>query len=315
MKKESQNKKETLNNKDLVCSENNQLISILESVLFATDKPLTVSHLKAFLEEACEKYELQRELTTQAIKKALQSLKEDYQSTRRGVVLEELGGGFQIRTKAQNKIFLQKTVKLRPFRLSGPALEVLAFVAYNQPCTKAKVDDIRGVECGHLLRALMERGLVCFGGKSELPGKPMLYKTTPKFLEIFSLKSLKDLPSVSEIEELLPEDVGSDEEEVTLADVNESQTEEFLKTYSAEEKELEEVTEAIRSIHTTTEFFEEEKREKKANRLLKNLEKGESLSLRDLKWLEDYQKELIGGFEDQSQETSTKEDIKQESQK
>ena len=291
-----------------------KLVSILESLLFSTDRPLSVSQLKTFLQEASEKNELQFNFSTSHIKKALKTLKQDYESTTRGVVLEELGGGFQIRTKASNKVFLQKTMKARPFRLSGPALEVLALIAYRQPCIKAKIDEIRGIDCGHLIRALMERGLVAFDGKSELPGKPMLYKTTFQFLEIFNLKSLNDLPSLSEIEELLPEDVAG-KEELSLEDVADSQTEEFLETYSAEERELEDVTETIRSIKTTTDFFETEKQEKKAQSLLKALEEGKSLSIRDLNWLENYQKKLIGETEtdleekkkDSSQTESTQE--------
>lgn len=116
-------------------------------------------------------------------------------------VLEEVAGGFQIRTKPDNQKYLQRTVKGRPFRLSGPALEVLAIVAYKQPCTKAMVDEIRGVESGHLMRGLLDRGLMHFAGKSELPGRPMFYETTRKFLEIFSLRNINELPSLNEIDQ------------------------------------------------------------------------------------------------------------------
>ncbi len=294
--------------------EKSQLISILESLLFSTDKPMTAKGLKNFLEEACEKNDLNLSFTINEIKKALQSLKEDYQSTRRGVVLEELGGGFQIRTKAENKVFLQKTIKARPFRLSEPALEVLSLIAYNQPCIKAKVDEIRGIDCSHLIRTLMEKNLLCFDGKSDLPGKPMLYKTTSKFLEVFGLKSLRDLPSLSEIEELFPEDVENETKQTTLSDVSEAKREEFLKTYSSQEKDLEDMTETLKEIKTTTEFFEKEKKEKKASHLLSALEEGQKLAVRDLKWLDSYQKQLasettIESCEDRSKENVKKEDV------
>jgi len=103
---------------------------------------------------------------------------------RRGVTLEEVGTGFQLRTKVDHLQFIRQSVKARPFKLSGPALEVLSIVAYKQPVTKAQIDEIRGVESGHLLRALMEKNLVLFGEKSELPGKPMFYETSRKFLEV-----------------------------------------------------------------------------------------------------------------------------------
>ncbi len=188
---------------------------------------------------------------------------------------------------------MQKTIKTRPFRLSGPALEVLSLIAYYQPCIKAKVDEMRGIDCSHLIRTLMEKNLLCFDGKSDLPGKPMLYKTTSKFLEVFGLKSLKDLPSLSEIEELFPEDVADETKQTTLSDVSEAQREGFLKTYSAQEKDLEDMTETLKEIKTTTEFFEKEKKEKKASRLLSALEEGQKLTLKDLQWLESYQKRLV----------------------
>ena len=136
--------KKTRESSQEAVSDNTRLISALESILFSTAQPMTVKAFQNFFSEASREGEENFEFSASDIKKALKALKEDYESTRRGVVLEEVSHGFQIRTKLENKVFLQKSIKGRPFRLSGPALEALALVAYHQPCVKAKVDEVRG---------------------------------------------------------------------------------------------------------------------------------------------------------------------------
>ncbi|HEX4923178.1 MAG TPA: SMC-Scp complex subunit ScpB, partial [Bdellovibrionales bacterium] len=180
-----------------------QVRSIIESVLLASDKPLGTAFLKEIFKGT--------NIKTPQIREALEQLAIDYTGAERGLSLVEVGGGYQLRTKPENSVFLRRMMKGRPFKLSGPALEVLAIIAYKQPIVKAEVDEIRGVESGHLMRALMDRGLIRFDGKSELPGKPMLYATTRKFLEIFGLKDLRELPTLSEIDQLIPEGIGDEE--------------------------------------------------------------------------------------------------------
>ncbi|MES2855138.1 MAG: SMC-Scp complex subunit ScpB, partial [Bdellovibrionota bacterium] len=167
--------------------EHDQLISIIESLLFSTDKPVSTASIKMIFKGT--------NVRTKDISRALDILASEYAHASRGVSLEEINGGYQLRTKADNSDFLRRLAKVRPFRLSGPALEVMAIVAYKQPVTKHEVDEIRGVESGHLMRALMERGMVCFQGKSELPGRPMAYGTTRKFLETFGLRNIRELPT------------------------------------------------------------------------------------------------------------------------
>ena len=145
--------------------EEDRIVAIVESLLFATDRPQSVASLKQGFKGT--------NVRSHHIRRALELLQVEYAGGRRGVVLEEVAGGY-LRTKPENMDFLRRTVKARPFRLSGPALEVLSIVAYKQPLIKSQIDEIRGVESGHLLRALMEKNLVHFEGKSELPGKPML---------------------------------------------------------------------------------------------------------------------------------------------
>src|SRR5690606_26772887 len=182
------------------------------------------------------------------IKRTVEQLMIEYAGGRRGVTLEEVPGGWQLRTKIDNLEFLRRTLKARSFKLSGPALEVLSIVAYKQPVIKSEIDEIRGVESGHLLRALMEKGLANFEGKSELPGRPMQYGTTRKFLEIFGLRNLRELPTLSQNDEILPE--GIDEEEgQKLADVTAAMSEQISESsYSQGGEELNKITEQLEEI-------------------------------------------------------------------
>ena len=265
-----------------------QVFSIIESLLFSTDRPVSLAAIKQVFQGT--------NVTTQQVKRVLEQLMVEYASGRRGITIEEINGGFQLRTKVDNLQFLRRLVKSKPFRLSGPALEVLAIVAYKQPIIKASVDEIRGVESGHLLRALMERGLVNFAGKSELPGKPMYYQTTRRFLEIFSLRNIRELPSLSEIDELIPEGIGDEAEKEHLSDLTDRLSEEVGTSYSQGEEELEKITEALQEIQTSSEFFEQEKqraREQKdaerAQSIREALVLEEDVPEKDKRWLERYE--------------------------
>lgn len=273
--------------------EEERLDSIIESVLFASDRPVSMNQLKMVFKGT--------NIKGDKIKRALDRFAVELAGARRGVSLEEVPGGYQLRTKIDNIEFLSKTLKQRSFRLSGPALEVLAIVAYKQPIIKSEIDEIRGVESGHLLRALMERGLVNFEGKSDLPGKPMLYGTTKKFLEIFGLRNLKELPTLSQIDELLPEGIGEEEEKQSLSTVTDSMSQTVGTSYSDGEEELIKIEGALQEITTSTEFFEQEKQRMKAKRdaeraqsIQEAVDLGEEISNRDKNWLEKY---LAGNLE------------------
>lgn len=268
----------------------NEIQSVVESLLFATDKPQTVAALKSAFQGT--------KVRTADIRAALENLQMEYANPIRGVTLEEVAGGYQLRTKADNYKYLQRTVKARPFRLSGPALEVLSIVAYKQPCTKAMVDEIRGVESGHLMRGLLDRGLLHFAGRSELPGRPMYYETTRKFLEIFGLRNINELPTLNEIDQLIPEGIGEPEEEKqTLSDLTgELSTEVVAKSYSEGEEELMDISSELQAINTSSEFFENEKRRQKEKReaeraqdIRERLAVGEEVEARDQKWLARYE--------------------------
>jgi segregation and condensation protein B len=233
--------------------EDERLESIIESILFASDRPVGLGALKMVFKGT--------NIKTEHIRRTLERIAVEYAGARRGVTLEEVPGGWQLRTKIDNMDFLKGTLKTKTFRLSGPALEVLSIVAYKQPMIKHEIDEIRGVESGHLLRALMEKGLVVFEGKSDLPGRPMQYGTTRRFLEIFGLRNLKELPTLSQIDELLPEGIDEIEakEKQTLSDVTAALSEQIsTSSYSVGEEELMKIQAQLENISTSSQFFEEE---------------------------------------------------------
>lgn len=278
--------------------EDERLESIIESVLFATDKPVSLNALKQIFKGT--------QVKTDKIRRTIEKLSILYASGNRGIYIEEVQGGYQLRTKLDNMNFLRRTLKVKPFKLSGPALEVLAIVAYKQPLIKHEIDEIRGVESGHLLRALMEKGIVAFAGKSDLPGKPMQYITTKKFLEIFGLRNLKELPTLSQIDELLPEGINEDDEikNSKLSSITDSLSQQVSTGlgYSEGEEELFKITEQLGEITTSSDFFEQEKQRQKekkdfekAQNIREALEVNEAVSTRDMNWLMRYDEALSLG--------------------
>lgn len=280
-----------------------QVRSILESILLASDKPLGTSFFKEIFKGT--------NIKTPQIREALEALSLDYMGAERGLALVEVGGGYQLRTKPENSVFVRRMMKGRPFKLSGPALEVLAIIAYKQPIVKAEVDEIRGVESGHLMRALMDRGLIRFDGKSELPGKPMLYATTRKFLEIFGLKDLRELPSLNEIDQLIPEGIGDDEseKEEKLGDMHAMGLE--YKADTGREEEWEKISADIAAVNTSTDFFEQEKARERAKRdadraddIRERMVLGEAVEDKDKRWLAKYEAKLAAQAADGPAQTS-----------
>ena len=167
--------------------------SIVESLLFAADKPLTLKQLGELLGE-----------TELARVRAAVAAVEQLHATR-GFQLHQVAGGYQFRTNPENAQWVQKLLASKPVRLTRAQLETLAICAYRQPITRPEIDEIRGVDSGGTLKTLMERALVRILGKKEEPGRPMLYGTTREFLEFFNLGDLKDLPTLREFHELSEE--------------------------------------------------------------------------------------------------------------
>jgi segregation and condensation protein B len=169
------------------------LKSILESLIFASDKPITLKQLKAVTgNTAAEK-----------LRAALDDIQVEFRDS--GIQLAEVGGGYQFRTHPDNAHWVKKLLAGRPPRLTQAMLETLAIVAYRQPVTRPEIEDIRGVDCGGVLRLLLERSLIRIMGKKEEVGRPILYGSTKQFLEFFNLKDLKELPTLKEFTELSEE--------------------------------------------------------------------------------------------------------------
>src|SRR5262249_22752013 len=131
---------------------------------------------------------------------AIERIQESYAQTQHGFELVEVGGGFQFRTKAGKSHLAKKLTKIQTQRLSSGAMETLALVAYKQPAMKEDIDKVRGVDSSYFIRGLLDRRLIQISGRSELPGRPMLYTTTQEFLELFGLKDLSAMPPLHEIE-------------------------------------------------------------------------------------------------------------------
>jgi segregation and condensation protein B len=168
--------------------------TVLESLLLLAEKPLTVEELRQATGIDAER-----------IAKGLDQLSGQYREGLSGIVLHEVAGGWQLRTSPLNSSFARRFLRVKPQRLTRAALETLAIVAYRQPVTRPEIEEVRGVDCGAVLKALLERKLVKILGKKEEPGRPILYGTTREFLEFFALKDLASLPTLREYHELSEE--------------------------------------------------------------------------------------------------------------
>ncbi len=169
--------------------------SIAEALILASPEPVPLVRL-AKLIPGC---------TPSKAKALVADLNADYVAQQRAFEICEVAGGYQLRTHPEFSSYLQQLQQTRPLRLSNAALETLAIVAYRQPLTRAEVEHVRGVDAGPVMRTLLERKLVKISGHRDVPGRPMLYSTTKRFLEVFGLADLDALPTLRELEELTPE--------------------------------------------------------------------------------------------------------------
>jgi segregation and condensation protein B len=239
---------------DLPEADQAQILASLETVLFMSDKPVSLSRLRQIIGTE-NKLAVYRKL---AVK-----LRNDFAQDHRGIELAEVSGGFQFRTKPHMSAVLRKMVKTQPLKLSGTNMEVLAIIAYKQPVTKDDIDQIRGVDSGYVLRTLMEKRLVKITGRSELPGRPMLYGTSHEFLELFNLKDLAALPPLHEVEAMVAaSEVGAEEKMLdALSQFGEmvATSDKILFDDSKLDEELEAIRTEIASIPTSTTFIDEQK--------------------------------------------------------
>ena len=163
--------------------------SVVEAVLFASDEPLTVERLSNIVGTGVKQ-----------IRKDVKNLNDKYEANNNAFRIEQIAGGYQMLTLSVYHHWLKKLLRARSeSKLSPAALETLAIIAYKQPVIRADIEAIRGVAVGEIVRGLMYKGLVKIVGRAEVLGRPMLYGTTKKFLEVFGLNSLKDLPKIEEL--------------------------------------------------------------------------------------------------------------------
>ena len=171
--------------------ERSELKAIVENLLLASDNPVSADHLHQTLVNGADKAEL---------KSVLEELQADYESKSLQVV--EVAEGFQLCTRPEYSEWIRKFLKLdKTFRLSQPALDTLSIIAYKQPLTKTEVEEIRGVDCSGVIKTLLEKKIINPGGRKDVPGKPIMYKTTQKFLEYFGLRDLSELPTLEDFNE------------------------------------------------------------------------------------------------------------------
>ena len=181
--------------------ENHEIKQVIEAVLFISDQPQSLAQLGEIL----------KGVETEKLSTLLAELKEDYDRCARGMQIVEVAGGSQLVTRPEVGQWMDAmNPDVRKVRLSKPALETLAIVAYKQPLTRAEVEAIRGVDAAGVVKTLLERNLIKMVGRKEIPGRPILYGTTREFLETFGLPDLAALPTLkewTEVAEMEPEEI------------------------------------------------------------------------------------------------------------
>jgi segregation and condensation protein B len=173
--------------------EDTQLKAVLEAIVYVAEEPLTLAQIAAALQQPADH-----------IRQLLDELIVEFDEPRHGVSIREVAGGYKMATKAEHHEAVRDFVKSLkpPLKLSLPALETLAVIAYKQPVTSPEIQEIRGVQGGGVMKTLLDRKLIAVAGRKDVVGKPILYKTTKEFLIQFGLKDLSELPSLKEFEEI-----------------------------------------------------------------------------------------------------------------
>ncbi len=183
-----------------------ELKKIVEAMLFAAERPLTTKEIRAIFAEATDEEqpgltETFRNVREAQIAGALEELKVEYDTQQHSFQLVEIAGGWRLVSRAPYAPWLKKLLdEVRPHRLSQPSLETLAIIALRQPISRADIAAIRGVEVDGVIKTLLERDLITIVGRNDnIPGRPLLYGTTQRFLEHFGLRSLDDMPKAAEL--------------------------------------------------------------------------------------------------------------------
>ncbi|MCG3171894.1 MAG: Segregation and condensation protein B [Myxococcota bacterium] len=227
-------------------------MSILESMLLVSDKPLRPARVSQILTE----------LASRTVRGLMEDLAERYRMENSGFRIYEVDRGYQLRTDPGNALVLRELLEIKPQRLTRAALECLAIIAYRQPVTRPEIEDIRGVDSGAVVKALLERRLIRVLGKKEDVGRPLMYGTSREFLEFFSLRDLTELPTLQEFLELtresqkiLEEELAPEKEEpekTIVGDLISPETEALLAQTDIDgESALEELDQAVKDLLST----------------------------------------------------------------
>jgi segregation and condensation protein B len=168
------------------------LEAVIEALVFVSEEPLTLKKLREILDNVEET----------EIRDALYALGRSYEARQGGLYLADVAGGYQLRTREACAGWIKKLHGMRPVTISKAAMETLAVIAYRQPVMKAEIEKVRGVDVSGTLKGLLEKNLIRIVGRKDVPGKPIIYGTTKKFLEVFNLKDLSELPTMNELKDL-----------------------------------------------------------------------------------------------------------------
>jgi len=206
--------------------ESEEIKAIIENVLLAVDQPVSETQFKNLLGSAIDKV---------ALKPVLEELIEDYNS--RNLQIVQVAEGYQLCTRHDYSEWVRKFLKFdKTTKLSQPSLDTLAIIAYKQPLTKAEVEEIRGVDSSGVVKTLLEKKVISPGGRKKVPGRPIMYRTTRKFLEYFGLRDLSDLPTLEDFKESALEDhVQSDQTTLPFDELTGNDVEEMVDTVSEPE--------------------------------------------------------------------------------
>jgi segregation and condensation protein B len=179
----------------------------LEAIIYAAETPITLNHIVELLKESALAEGATEEEVKSHVRVALEELIDDYAAAHRGIEIRQIAGGYRMSTKPEQHDVVREFAKSLkpPIRLSLPALETLAVIAYKQPVTVPEISEIRGVDSSGVIATLLDRKLITTAGRKAVIGRPILYKSTKEFLLRFGLKDVSELPSMEEFEKLVAE--------------------------------------------------------------------------------------------------------------
>jgi segregation and condensation protein B len=242
-----------------------EIQSCIEALLFMADKPLSGKKLRELLGLNLAPEKSNGEFD-EAFHQAIAALQERYKSVHHGFEVMEVAGGYQFRTKQGRAPLARKLAKIQTQRLSSGGMESLAIISYKQPVLKEDIDKIRGVDSSYFIRGLMDKKLIKISGRSELPGRPLLYSTTDEFLQIFGLNDLNALPPLRELESMIPTSQAKHEDDPRVKEMRRlvGQMNTDVSTTLAydpkeDEKLLQEIRERVQSIPSSTPYLDEQK--------------------------------------------------------